>query len=394
MTSTVLQHLEHLSVKIGPRGSTTPQERQAHEYARAWFETLGLETHWEPFTSPTSGWRPFVLASLGGLFALLLEALFRSRVIALAAGLFMLVITVSVLLELHFKPNPLRLFLPTGPSQNVWARLPAKKTPKRRVVIAGHIDTQRTPWAFTSPQRLAFFQNVSTLGVVTFAISALFYLGMAFFDFGAFRWLALAFAPIFLLVFFVTAQPERTPFTHGANDNASGASVVMSLAGQLAKNPLENIEVWALTDGCEEVGGFGVQAFIRKYGGDLKTMSVINLDNIAGKGAGVCYVSREGMLLPLKASPELLSIANEIAEEFAAERADLKVYAREFTTLHTDGSVFMLSGVPTLSFLGLTPEGALPDWHQASDTFERVDAKAVEAVETFVLEMLRRMDRS
>ncbi len=393
MPSTALQHIEHLSVKIGPRGSTTPQERQAHEYARAWFETLGLETHWEPFTSPTSGWRPFVLASLGGLFALL-EALFRSRAIALAAGLLMLAITVSVLLELHFRPNPLRLFLPTGPSQNVWARLPAKKTPKRRVVIAGHIDTQRTPWAFTSPKRLAFFQMVSTLGVVAFAVSALFYLGMAFFDFGAFRWLALVFAPIFLLVFFVTAQPERTPFTHGANDNASGASAVMSLAGQLAENPLENIEVWALADGCEEVGGFGAQAFIRKYRDDLKTMSVINLDNLAGKGAGVCYISREGMLLPLKASPDLLSIANEIAEEFAAERTDLDVYAREFTTLHTDGSVFMLNGIPTLSFLGLTPEGVLPDWHQASDTFERVEAQAVEAVETFVLEMLRRMDKA
>ncbi|MEW5830445.1 MAG: M28 family peptidase, partial [Chloroflexota bacterium] len=117
-------------------------------------------------------------------------------------------------------------------------------------------------------------------------------------------------------------------------------------------------------------------------------------DNLAGKGAGICYVSREGMLLPLKASPELLSIANEIAEEFTAERADLKVYAREFTTLHTDGSVFMLSDIPTISFLGLTPEGALPDWHQASDTFDRVDPKAVEAVETFVLGMLRRMDRS
>jgi hypothetical protein len=389
MTSTALDHIEHLSVEIGPRGSTTPQERQAHEYARAWFETLGLETHWEPFTSPTSGWRPFVLASLGGLFALL-EVLFRSRAIALAAGLFMLVIAVSVLLELHFKPSPLRLFLPTGPSQNVWARLPAKKTPKSQIVIAGHIDTQRTPWAFTSPKRLAFFQMVSTLGVVTFVISALFYLGMAFFDFGAFRWLALVFAPVYLTVFFVTAQPERTPYTHGANDNASGASVVMSLAGQLAENPLEHIEVWALTDGCEEVGGFGVQAFIRKYRDELKTMSVINLDNLAGKGAGVCYVSREGMLLPLKASPELLSIAKEIA----GERTDLNVYSREFTTLHTDGSVFMLNGIPTLSFVGLTPDGMLPDWHQASDTFERVDAKVVEAVEAFVLELLRRMDKS
>jgi hypothetical protein len=34
----------------------------------------------------------------------------------------------------------------------------------------------------------------------------------------------------------------------------------------------------------------------------------------------------------------------------------------------------------------------IPEWHQVSDTLERVDPAAVERTETFVLELLRRLD--
>jgi hypothetical protein len=52
----------------------------------------------------------------------------------------------------------------------------------------------------------------------------------------------------------------------------------------------------------------------------------------------------------------------------------------------------MVRGVPSLSFVGLTPSGARPEGHQASDRFERVDAATVERTEAFVLELLRRID--
>lgn len=387
MPSTAIKHLKHLSMEIGPRGSTSPQEKRAHEYARDYYESLGLETHWDTFTSPTSGWRPFALATLAGLIALPF-GLLGSQTTVLAAGLFMLVVTTSVMLEMHFQPNPLRFFLKKGQSQNVWALIPPKNESKRVIVLTGHVDTQRTPWAFSSVKRLGIFQLFNTLGVVAFFISTFAFLAMGFLDFGNWRWLMLLFVPIYLAVLFFTGQADKTPFTHGANDNGSGASVVMSLAGQLAKEPLQNIEVWALSNGCEEVGGHGVKAFLSQHRQRMNGASIINLDNVGGEGAGVCYASREGMLLPLKPSPELLALADEIA----AERENLNAYSRIFTTLHTDGSVFMLHGIPTLSFVGQTPEGKLPNWHQVSDTFERVNPKAVEDTETFVLEMLRRLD--
>jgi hypothetical protein len=52
----------------------------------------------------------------------------------------------------------------------------------------------------------------------------------------------------------------------------------------------------------------------------------------------------------------------------------------------------MVNKVPSLLFVGLTPDGQIPNWHQVTDTFERVDPTTVEQTEEFVLELFRRLD--
>jgi hypothetical protein len=387
MSSTAMKHLKHLAVTIGSRGSTTPQERQAAEYAQQQFETLGLQTHWEAFSAPRTGWRPFSVAALIGLGSVLLFWA-GGQIGALVAGMVMALVSASVFLEMYFQPNLLNKLMPKGPSQNVWARIPAVNETKRRVLVLGHIDTHRTPWAFSSVRRLAFFQRVTTLGVAGFVLAALFYLLAVFVDLSSIRWLAFVLTPIYLIVLGLTWQPDTTPHTQGANDNGSGVSIVLSLAERLARSPLKNIEVWSLCSGCEEVGGHGVQAFIKQHRSELPGLVAINIDNVGSQGAGVCYVSVEGMVIPYKAAPELIGLA----ETIRAERPDFKAYAKPFTTMHTDATCLMINKVPSLSFLGLTPAGLIPNWHQVTDTFERVDATAVEQTEEFVLELLRRLD--
>ncbi len=389
MLSTAMDHIRHLAGVIGPRGSTTPQEREASTYVRRRFEAAGLETHWEPFRAPVSGWLPFALAALTGLVGLVLIAL-DSRLGASVAALLMGVATASVFLEMYFRPNALRPLVPKGDSQNVWARVPASGEPTRRVVLVGHVDTHRTPWVFTSPARLAFFRVVTTLGVVAFVLATLVFAVIAAFDLGALRGWSLPLAPAFLVVLALTLQPDRTPFTQGANDNASGAAIVVSLAERFAREPLERTEVWALATGCEEVGSYGAQAFLARHARELDGLYAISIDNVGGHGAGVCHTSVEGMVFPLRPAPELVAAA----ERVAAAQPELGAYALPYTTLHTDATAFMSRGVPSLSFVGLTPAGVLPDWHQASDTLERVDASTVERTEAFVRSLLLDLDRS
>jgi len=387
MPGTAMTHLEHIADDIGPRGSTTPQEREAAAYARKHFESLGLETHWEAFTSPATGWRPFSVAAIAGVIAVAVFWL-GGAIGALAAGIGMAITTASVFMEMYFQPNLLRAFMPKGSSQNVWARIPAAGDARRRILIVGHIDTHRTPWVFTSPGRLKFFRLVTTLGTASFVLSAAFFLASAFLDLSGIRWLALAFVPIYLVVLALTWQPDTTPYTHGANDNGSGASIVLSLAERLKQSPLRNVEVWAMCSGCEEVGSHGVQAFVKQHRSDLPGVIGISVDNVGGKGAGVCYTTVEGMVIPFRPSPELIGVADRIK----AERPDLNAYSMPYTILHTDATCLMVNRVPSLSFVGLTPGGVIPDWHQVTDTFGRIDPKPIEATEEFVLEVLRRLD--
>jgi hypothetical protein len=385
--STAMQHVRHLAGSIGPRGSTTPAEREAAAYLRERFEAAGLETHWEPFRAPVSGWRPFALAALAGLVSSAL-ALLGGRAGSVLAAAIMTVATASVFLEMYFRPNALRPFVRRAASQNVWARVPAAGPPRRRVVLVGHVDTHRTPWVFTSPGRLAFFKVATTLGVAGFVVGAVGFTLLAALDVGALRWLALPLAPLYLMVLGLTAQPDLTAFTAGANDNASGAAVVLSLAERLAREPLAETEVWALGTGCEEVGCYGAQAFLARHAAALGDAVAISVDNVGGRGVGVCYTSVEGMVFPLRPAPELFAAA----EALRVDRPDLQAYARPYTTLHTDATAFMSRGVPSLSFVGLTPAGVIPDWHQACDVVERVDPDTVERTEAFVLALLHRLD--
>lgn len=387
MTS-ALTHLRHLATQIGPRGSTTPQEREAALYAQTQFVNSGIPTEWQTFTAPTSGYRPYAAAAVLGIISVAIALIERPLASGVAAIL-MLIVTASVIGELYFQPNPLRFFVPKGKSQNVWGKIAAAATPKLTLLLMGHIDTHRTPWVFTTPNRLAFFRVVSTVGTAAYIVSIFVFLMMVWVDFGALRWLVLLFIPVHLTVLAVSLQPDTTPFTQGANDNASGAAIVLSLAEQIAKEPLDNLNVWAMCTGSEEVGSYGAQAFVDAHRDHLEQFAAISIDNVGGKGVGVCYTSKEGMLLPLYPDNTLFGLA----EQLRAQHPTLNIYTQPYTFLHTDGTCLMINGVPTLSFVGLTPDGRLPHWHQLSDTVEHVDPQTVAQTEAFILELLRRLDR-
>lgn len=379
-------HVKKLS-DIGPRGSTTPKEREAAEYAASVLRQARLEPKVEPFTSTVSGWRPFAVAALVALLTTVLFQ-FAPRGLSAALGVVLLAATVSVFLEMYFRPNLLKLVIGKGQSQNVWARLPVTGTATRRVILAAHIDTHRTPWVFTSPGRLKFFKTMTTLGVVAFIVAAL---ALLVFSGTGWQWLkllALVLVPVHLIVFALTWQPDTTPHTVGANDNATGVGVVLNLAERLAREPLANTEVLAVITGCEEVGSVGMQAFIDQHKGELEGALGISIDNVGGAGAGVCYTSVEGMVIPLKPSPLLFGLAEELRQE----NPQLNAYTLPYTTLHTDATCMLANGVPALSFVGLTPTGEIPNWHTVNDIFENVEAGPVEATEEFVWQLLRRLD--
>jgi len=384
-----LEHVRHLSVDIGPRGSTTTAEAAAAAYAWGVLDKLELSPRMQRFSSATSQWRPFALAITLALLAVAVYPL-AGRATAILATLLATTTLVSAYLELNFITNPIRWLLPKRPSQNVWTVIPAAGTPARRLVLIGHLDTHRTPFVFRSPLHLKVFQVLVTAGFASMAALVLLYIAGSIIQSDIIYLISLAPAVLLILDLIMTVQPDMTPYTPGANDNASGAALVLTLAERLKEEPLANTEVWTVNSGCEEVGCYGATAFLREHREELKEAYFIALDTVAGPGSGPCYITREGMTRPYRSDPGLVALADQIA----ADQPALGAYSKVMPLGFTEGAIGIKDGMPSLTFVNLRPDSVLPYWHRPDDVFDNVDADVLARTQAFVWELLQRIDSS
>ncbi len=387
LAARALEHVRHLSLDIGPRGSTTTAEATAAAYAWSVLDKLGLSPRMQRFTSGTSQWRPFALAITLALLAVAVYPL-AGRTTAILATVLAATTLTSAYLELNFITNPVRWLLPKRPSQNVWTVIPAAGTPTQRLVLVGHLDTHRTPFVFRSPLHLKVFRVLVTAGFASMAALVLLYIAGSIVQSDIIYLISLAPAVLLILNLIMTVQPDMTPYAPGANDNASGAAVVLTLAERLKDEPLANTEVWAVNSGCEEVGCYGAAAFLREHREELGDACFIALDSVAGPGSGPCYITREGMTRPYRSDPTLVALADQIA----ADRPELGAYSSVMPLGFTEGAIGIKNGLPSLTFVNLRPDGVLPHWHRPDDIFENVDADVLARTQAFVWELLQRID--
>jgi len=382
-----MDHVRHLAQTIGPRGSTTAAEAEAARYAGRVLQDTGLTPVTEHFASARSAWYPYAL--FAGLL-LVGELMFWlgvgwGAVVALAVGLLALV---SVLLELAFRPNPLRWALPKGRSQNVWARLEPRSHAMRQVVLMGHLDSHRTPLAFSTDRWMGLFRSLVPVGLISSVLLViLFGIGMSSMR-QVWRLLSLPPSAIALGLFLLTLQADLSPFTPGANDNATGAGIVLSVADRLSRAPLTHTSVWAVLSGCEEVGCYGADAFARAHLEELGRAAWIALDSVGSAGAGPAYLTRETFLLSTLADPGLLTLADCVA----SRHPELGACGRPFQGAYTEGSIGAKYGFPVLTLTSVAADGSLADWHRPSDVADNVDGDAVRRSEMFLWELLQELD--
>lgn len=384
---TWFRHIDYLARVIGPRGSTTPGEAQAAEYARQTFQQAGLEPRVERFKSATSAWRPFVWMTALALLAFIMYPL-AGRISAVFALLLTAASVASALREIHLMGNPLRLLLSKRESQNVWASTPAAAEARHRVVVMGHVDSHRTPLLFRSRRWQRFMQVLVPAGFLAIAaLVAIFAVGIVIQTRTIYLIAAVPAALVVPVLLFVL-QADLTPYTPGANDNATGAALALTLAEVLSAAPLQQTEVWLVVSGCEEVGCYGATAFFREHRAELGDAVVLVVDTVGGKGSGPCYFRSEGMVIPYRYDPGLLALADAIA----VERSELGAYSRRMTEAQTEGLAAIHAGLRALTLCGFTPDGELPNWHQPTDTVENVDREVLGRNYEFVMELLRRID--
>ena len=394
MSETALRHVEKFTVGIGPRGSTTAKEAEAHDYCQATLEGLGYEVHRDSFYSPTSGWHPYALAEGVMLVAVVLFWLLsresNPRMGALAAAALGLVTLISFLLEISHRTNPLPWFLPMERSQNVWAVAMPEGEARQRVVLTGHVDTHRAALAMQSPGLWQLFQVLTLLsGLANVALVGVFIWGIFTPD-PLPRTVALILAILPLIGMVFTLQPDTAPFVAGANDNATGAAAVLAFAERLKAQPLANTAVYLVNTGCEEVGCIGLVDWIRRHAAQAPGARYLVLDNIGGKGSEVNYVLDETVLLPVKSSPELVAVAERVAKQ----HPELGARPFHYRGLYSELSIAVTHGQQALGLLDFDPLTKMPpNFHTSRDDMSNVDPAVLERSEQFAWAILQAIDK-
>jgi len=391
-----LRHVRHLAEVVGPRGGSTPKVREAAEYAASELRRLGArDVGLEPFLGATSTYHPYALAlgtaMVSGCLAALVGGRGRGGRGALALGCLLSGLGVAgFLAEADLEPGWTRPLLTRRVTVNAVGRLPARRAARRRVVLCAHLDTHRTPLAYSSPTWHRLFGTLVAGSLASMALGALAFGLGGLIGWAPMRWAAALVLPAEAASLALCLQADLTPYSPGANDDASGVGVALALAERLAAAPLEETEVWvALTDD-EECGAHGIRAFLDAHEAELGADAVYVVLDMVGQGH-MAYLADDGLVLKHPTHPRALDLARRVS----ARRPDLRV--REGPGLaYTDALVATKRGLVALTVCCYLPEGSgeVSHWHQVSDTVEHVDPRALGEAAEFAWELLRLVDAS
>jgi len=381
-----LNHVRVLAQEIGPRGSTTEAERQGSEYCQRVLIDLGIQPQIETFQSARSIYQPHLLAMMIILAAFAIYP-WAGRTTAVIATLLTVVAIVSQLLELSFRDNLLRRLVPKGSSQNVVATIPAAGEWGKDLVLIGHVDSHRTPLIFKSASWITAFKTfISISFFLILAQAILFFLGTIF----QWAWIWPATFPtavVAVLWIINSFQADSTPFSAGANDNATGAGLVLTLAEEFQFKPLQNTRIWLVCTGCEEVQHYGAADFFKRHQDDLRQPSVVVFESLGC--AGPAWLTKEGILVPFKADSNLVTLAEKVAQD----NPTLGAYPAEVSGGNTEMADALLAGWPAITIGGIGPNGELPYWHQVGDTFDKMDPEVMDRAYAFVWSYIQELDQ-
>jgi Peptidase family M28 len=380
-----LNHIRRLAVDIGPRGPTRPGERQGALYAQAQLEKMGFPPVFETYLSARSIFHPHLLASTLMLLAFLLFPL-GGRITAIVAALLSIFAVACELMELSFVNNPFRMIVPKGESQNVFAVIPPASEHQRDLVLVGHLDSQRTPIIFRTQRWVTIYNYFVMVTFLSFIVQIVMY-SLAIFIPISWAWYAgIPSALCAILLAAMCLHAEATPFTAGANDNATGVGMVLTLAEQFSTQPLQHTRVFAVCTGCEEVQHYGMIDFYKRHRADMKNPIALVFEMLGCSSPA--WVTKEGIIVPFFADKRLV----QMAESLAAEHPEWEAHPCVINGGNTEMADALRAMVPALTLTGMTKDGISPYWHQLADTFDKMNPVVMERAWDMTQAMIHRLD--
>jgi hypothetical protein len=380
-------HVRALSETIGPRPSCSPEERSAAAYAADRLAAMGWkQVTIEAASGAASAYTRYALISGLAAAATLIALLFRYPVMQSLAVLLQLAAAQAMLLESDFRRNGSRWLIPDRDSQNVIARQEAMSSPLQTIVLMAHLDTARTP-AFNASRRgqhayLLLFRGI----MISFLAAALLHVALAILAVPELAYVLLGIAGLQLSSSLLLTSFERTPYSPGAYDNASGAACILALAGRLQRQPLDNSEIWICFTGCEETGAGGAVDLFDRHAPSWKNPWIINLDQL---GYSRMYLrTEEGLIRRYRTSAACLALAQQVANSLPGLDFTLRP-----SQAFSDAAPAHQRGLRAFSLGSAPTEAEAPAHrHQISDLPEHLSESAFTANLCYIWSLIQALD--
>ena len=177
---------------------------------------------------------------------------------------------------------------------------------------------------------------------------------------------------------FITAHYDHLPpaggaVYPGADDNASGAALLLELARYYAARPRERTIVFAAFDG-EETGLAGSKAYLAALPPDIKerTDAALNFDTVGRLGAGKILAIGTG------SSDKWVHILRGAGFVTGADNAP----AGDLDS--SDQASFISAGIPAIQLFS----GPNPDYHKPTDTPDKLDVRGMARIAEFSREII------
>ncbi|MBK5092141.1 MAG: M28 family peptidase [Actinobacteria bacterium] len=381
------KHVQYLCRKIGARGAGSDGEKAAASYIMRAMDNAGIEVDVETFKSYKSDLHGLILMYLLALIAYLLFMVNYTASLLLA-------IMVFLIFQMEtYTWSTISKLLPRSEASNVIGRVRAEGDVRLRAILVANYDTAKgSPLGMPKAARLYRLIYILSLACITvIVLVSILGLGASLAKVSRHTllvvWLAFSPFPIYvLLLSMVVLWGELVGrYSSGANDNASGVGVMLTVLSSLAGNPLENTEVWGVATARGCAGGRGMVSLLHRHPKQMKGALLINLDHV---GVGQTrLINREGVMLGFRSSGTLLKLANSASNK----SKDLKVGKGKCRVKKSDAMVALARGYKAITIGGLQG-GTYQGWKNEADRFNKIDRKSMDRAVRLVQLLLEEID--
>lgn len=173
---------------------------------------------------------------------------------------------------------------------------------------------------------------------------------------------------------------------HGADDNASGVAMLLHVAERCVRSPFEHPLLLAFFD-AEEAGLQGARAFVQAPPVPAARLALnVNFDMVSRSATREIFVAGPGRWPRLRPVLEPAVAAAPVTVRFGHDTGG----GQDDWTTQSDHGAFHAAGIPFVYF-GVEDH---PDYHQPTDTAEKIAPDFLGGVATVVLRALEALDRA